>query len=187
MKYTKLSIGILITILILGVTIINVFGFLGFGNTLTWQEEVKLLDGRVITVKQKRRIDGSNIEREAWLTFKLPEFGNKEIVWHESLDVLVLNVYQGKIYIVGIPGTEREFRQYGSPMPPYIGYRYGSGQWIRLPFNEIPPAIYQTNMYFENMAITKLKRVSLADKEELMKNERYPNELKKIDPSSQKH
>lgn len=186
MKCTKLSISILITILVLGVTIMNVFGFLGFGNTLTWQEEVKLLDGRVITVTQKRRYE-RKMPREFWLTFKLPEFGNKEIVWHESLDVLVLNLYQGKIYIVGIPGTEREFRQYGSPMPSYIGYRYDSGQWIRLPFNEIPTAIYQTNMYLENMVIAKLKRVSLADKEELMKNDRYPNELKKIDPFSQKH
>jgi hypothetical protein len=44
-------------------------------NTITWQEEVKLLDGRVITVTQKRRIQES-IEREAWLTFKLPDFGD---------------------------------------------------------------------------------------------------------------
>lgn len=186
MKYTKETLGLLVAIVIVGISM-DAFGFLGFGNTLTWQEEVKLLDGRVITVTQKRRIDSDRIEREAWLIFKLPEFSNKEIVWHESLDVLVLNVYQGKIYIVGIPGTEREFRQYGSPMPSYIGYRYDSGQWIRIPFNEIPTNIYQTNMYFENMAITKLKRVYLADKEELMKNDKYPNELKKIDPYSKKH
>jgi hypothetical protein len=156
-------------------------------NTITWQEEVKLLDGRVITVTQKRRIDGDRIEREAWLTFKLPEFSDKEIVWHENLDILVLNVYQSKIYVVAIPGTEREFRQYGSPMPSYIGYKYDNGQWLRLPFNEVPPAIYHTNMYFENMDITKLNHVSLAVKEELVMDERYPSELKVIDPSSKKH
>ncbi len=156
-------------------------------NILTWQEEVKLLDGRVITVTQKRRIDGENVEREAWLTFWLPEGGTNEIVWHENLDVLILNVHQNRIYVVGSPGTEREFRQYGSPTPSYIGYRYENGQWMRLPFNEIPAAIYHTNMYFENMAITKLNRVSLVDKENLMKNDRYPSALKKIDPSSKVH
>lgn len=75
-------------------------------NTITWTEEVKLLDGRVITVMQKRRIEG-NIEREAWLTIKLPEFGDKEIVWHENLDTMVLNVYQNKLYVVGRFPTER--------------------------------------------------------------------------------
>jgi hypothetical protein len=156
-------------------------------STITWQEEVKLLDGRVITVTQKRRIDGEKIEREAWLTFKLPEADNKEIVWHENLDVLVLNVYQNKIYIVGIPNTEREFRQYGSSVPFYIGYRYEGGKWIRVPFREIPTAIYDSNMYIENMAFTKLKQVSLVDKEELMKDETFSNERKRIDPSSKIH
>lgn len=157
------------------------------GNTLRWTEEVKLLDGRVITVVQKRRIDNDNIEREAWLTFKLPEFSDKEIVWHESLDLLVLNVYQSKVYIVGIPGTEREFRQYGRPMPMYIGYRYESGQWVRLPFNEIPAVIYDSNMYIQNIAFTKLHYVSLADKETLMKDETLPNEIKRIDPNTKLH
>jgi hypothetical protein len=57
-------------------------------NTITWTEDVKLLDGRVITVTQKRRIEG-RMSREAWLTFKLPEFGDKEIVWHENLGTQV--------------------------------------------------------------------------------------------------
>jgi len=53
-------------------------------NTITWQEEVKLLDGRVITVAQKNRVE-DGMPREFWLTFKLPEFGNQEIEWHENL------------------------------------------------------------------------------------------------------
>lgn len=150
-------------------------------NTITWAEEVKLLDGRVITVTQKRRIE-ENIEREAWLTFELPEFGNKEIVWHENLDVMVLNVYQGRLYVVGVPGTIIEFRKYGRPEPIYIGFRFDNYQWIRLPFNEIPEAIYDANMYPENMALARLKYVSADDKAEIFKDDRWRSHQLRIDP-----
>lgn len=151
-------------------------------NTLTWQEEVKLLDGRVITVMQKRRIE-ERIEREAWLTFKLPEFSDKEIVWHENLRPIVLNIYQKKLYVVGIPGTIIEYNQYGRLEPMYIGYRYDNGQWIRIPFSEIPIEIYDINMYPENMALHRLKHVSIADKVEIFKDDRWMPSQRRIDPN----
>lgn len=151
-------------------------------NTITWTEEVKLLDGRVITVTQKRRIE-ENIEREAWLTFKLPEFGDKEIVWHENLHTMILNVYQGRLYVVGSPDTEREFRQYGKPYPEYVPYRYEIDRWQRISFKEIPETIYDVNMYPENMALNRLKHVSVADKIEMFKDDRWRSEQKKISPS----
>lgn len=150
-------------------------------NTITWTEDVKLLDGRVITVTQKNRVE-EDVSREFWLIFKLAEFDDKEIVWHESLMPLVLNVYQGSLYVISNPFTEREFRQYGKPNPPYLGYRYEAGQWQRIPFNEIPEAIYDTNMYFDNMAVYRLKHVSLAHKAEMIRDERYGSYLKRIDP-----
>lgn len=148
---------------------------------LTWQEEVKLLDGRVITVTQKNRVE-ERMPREFWLTFKLPEFGDQEIVWHENLEPMVLNVHQNKLYIVGIPVTTREFRQYGRPKPPYLGYRYEAGRWQPIPFNEIPEAIYDTNLYFDNMALYRKKHVSLADKAEMMRDKAYMPYSKRIDP-----
>ncbi|MFZ5502287.1 MAG: hypothetical protein ACOY3V_01925 [Pseudomonadota bacterium] len=149
-------------------------------STITWQEEVKLLDGRVITVTQKRRIDGDRMPREAWLTFKLPEFGNQEIVWHENLETQVLNVYQGKLYVVGSPHGLRELRQYGTE---YVPYRYEAGQWIRISLNEIPVAIYDVNMYPENMALERLERVSLKDKIEIFKDNRWMPSQRRIDPN----
>jgi hypothetical protein len=153
-------------------------------NTLTWTEEVKLLDGRVITVTQKRRIDTKRMPREAWLTFKLVEFGDKEIVWHENLETQVLNVYQGKIYVVGGFSSIVEFCQYGKPFPAYIGFRYDSGQWVRIPFSEIPEAVYDSNMYFDNMALYRIKHVSLEHKIGMMRDETYMPSIKRLD---QKH
>ncbi len=154
---------------------------------ISWAEEVKLLDGRVITVTQKRRIDMNQIPREFWLTFKLPEFGNKEITWHENLGAHVLNVYQGKLYVVGIPFTEREFRQYGKPMPFYIGYRYEVDQWQRIPFNEIPEEIYDTNLLIANAPPDGAKYVTSAMKMEEMKDETIGQVSKRIDPHTTVH
>lgn len=159
-------------------------------NTLTWKEEVKLLDGRVIIVEQKRRYDRgytgqevANIPREAWVTFKLPEFSNQDIVWHESLEIRVLNVFEGKLYIVGFPFTYREFQNYGKPAPPHIGYRYENKQWTRLQFNQIPAAIYDTNMWLGTSPDEGATFISLSDKAKLMKSNRYDKDLKRIDPN----
>jgi hypothetical protein len=151
-------------------------------NTITWTEEVKLLDGRVITVTQKNRVE-DRMPREFWLTFKLPELGDHEIEWHENLMPMVLNVYQDTIYVVGIPGTIIEYNQYGRPEPKYIGYRYDSGQWVRIPFGEIPTAIYDTNMYPENMALDRLKYVSITDKVEIFKDDRWDATQRRVDPN----
>lgn len=154
------------------------------GNSIiTWEEEVKLLDGRVITVTQKRRYDTDKMPREAWLTFRLPEFSNQEIVWHENLEIQVLNVYQGKLYLVGYTYGIHEFRQYDRPPSLHISFRYDTGQWVRIPLSEIPVAIYDTNMYPGNMGLDRRKQVSVADKFEVFKDDRWMPSQRRIDPN----
>ena len=142
-------------------------------SVISWREEVRLLDGRVITVVQKRRIEEGKMPREAWLSFKLPDISDQEIVWHENLETQVLNVSRGKLYLVGVPFTEEAFRQYGRPYPEYVSFRYERGIWVRVAFSEIPEEIYDTNMYFENMALHRLDFVSLEDKNKMLKNDGY--------------
>ena len=80
---------------------------LGGPGYVEWQEEVKLNDGRVIVVTQKKKCSegytGQNwatcIAREAWVTINLPEFSDKPIVWHEHLKANVVNVHN-KNYIL---------------------------------------------------------------------------------------
>lgn len=150
------------------------------GNTLTWTEEVKLLDGRVITVTQRWQYDRDRMPRDFKLTFKLPEFGNQEIVWHENLMPQVLNLHLGKLYVVGIPFGEAEFRQYGKPFPEYIPYRYETGQWQRIPFADIPVAIYDTNMWIDSEPENNAKHISLSDKAREMQDDRLRDHFKKI-------
>lgn len=159
-------------------------------DTITWQEEVKLLDGRIITVTQKRRYEGvytgqdfGAVVREAWLTLKLSELGNQDIIWHENLKPRILNVHNGKLYIIGFPPTESEFRQYGSPRPTYIGFRYEGEKWLRISFAEIPEAIYDTNLWIENVPPNKSGNVSFADKAKEMQDRELGKPLKRIDPN----
>lgn len=167
-------------------------GGCGDNNMLTWTEDVKLLDGRVITVTQKRQYEsvytGSNhgtLPREFWLTFKLPEFGGEEITWHENLLPQVLNVYQGKLYVVGAVDTQVAFIRYGKPFPEYVAYRYEAGQWKRIPFNEIPVAIYDTNMWIDNEPENSARHVSLSDKLTEMKDDSIRDHYKKLSATYQ--
>lgn len=159
---------------------------------VTWQEEVKLNDGRVIVVTQKKRCEGAYtggnyakcIAREAWLTIRLPEFSKEEIVWHENLDALVLNVYGGKLFVIGWPHTGREFSQYGKPQPPYIGFVFERGQWKRIPFTEIPEAVYDTNMLIEGIPPAGTEFLTIEKKESKDVNGKltYPPYFRRVDP-----
>jgi hypothetical protein len=162
-------------------------------KTVEWKEEVKLNDGRVIVVTQKKRCEGGDysaktgatcIARESWLTINLPEFSNKEILWHESLDPMVVNVHQGRLYVVGFPPHTLEFRAYGATNPPYFGFVWESGKWKRIAFSEIPEAIYDTNMLIESIPGAKTDFLTLGKKNSLDENgaPTKPAPLHRIDP-----
>jgi hypothetical protein len=174
--FRRITLGLMLAV-------IPLVGGCSDNNIIIWTEDVKLLDGRVITVTQKRRIDMKRMPREAWLTFKLPEFGDGEIVWHENLETQVLNVYQGRLYIVGYTYGIQEFHQYGNPPSLHVPYEYRDGQWLRIQISELPEALYDTNMYPDNMAIRRLKHVSVADKLEIFKDDAWMQHQRKVSPN----
>ena len=160
---------------------------------VTWQEEVKLNDGRVIVVTQKKRCEGAYtgkefakcIAREAWLTINLPEFSSKEIVWHERLSPKIVNIHEGKLYVVGIPPTCLEFDFYGKPQPDYIGFIFESGGWRRIPFNKIPKAIYDTNLLTAGLPPEGTEYLTLERKQskEINGKPTISKHIKRIDPT----
>jgi len=114
------------------------------GKIVSWQEEVKLSDGRTIVIKHQERCDkgysGKRLEhciaREHWVTLDLPEFAAIPIVWHQSLSPIVVNIDAGKLYVVGLPPTGREDEMLGRPRPPYIGFVWQGGQWKQIAFEQ---------------------------------------------------
>lgn len=170
-------------------------------DTVSWQEEVPLNDGRVIVVSQERKCAGGDytaaknascVATEAWLRFRLPETGNQEVTWHERLNPMVMNVHQGRIYVVGHPIHPAEFRAYGGTNPPYIGYMLQGAQqgaqWQRIPFEQIPTEIYEGNLLIESIPKTRTKYLSLAAKSSAGENgdPRYPADLRRIDPKAKR-
>ena len=159
-------------------------------NTLTWKEEVKLLDGRVIVVEQKRKYEraynGDNyggVPRESWITIKLPETNNIETTWHEKLNPSNLNVVNGKLYIVAQPPTAREFYLYNKPRPPYIGYVFENNTWRRIAFEEIPVEMYDMNLSIDSERYIQSGRVTLAIQAKILKRPTISKHHKRIDPT----
>lgn len=166
---------------------------LGGPDYVEWQEEVQLNDGRVIVVTQKKKCSeaytGQNwatcIAREAWVTINLPEFSDKPIVWHEHLYAMVINVHNNNLYVVGMFPTEQEFKQYGMPQPPWLGFVWKAGEWKRISFLDIPQEIYDVNMLIEGIPPKEIKYLSIQRKEGKDINGRpgYIKPLKRIDPN----
>jgi hypothetical protein len=166
-------------------------------DSVQWQEEVQLADGRVIVVNQKRKCDGGNhaaathatcVATDAWLSFELSETNNQEVTWHEHLNPMVLNVHGGRPYVVGYPIHPKEFRAYGAKNPPYIGYVWQSARWQRIPFDQIPPDIYEGNLLIESIPKTRTTRLSLTEKSAQGENgdPGYPMHLRRIEPKFKK-
>jgi hypothetical protein len=140
-------------------------------SSAEWREEVQLSDGRVIEITQQRQYeetyDGhgrSNIVRDAWIRFRLPETGFKEVVWHEQLIGMRFDVVDGKPFIVAYPATGREFDRYGKPIPAYLGFIYEHDQWHRVPFSEIPESQYDFNLVADRILPDGMTRLSLTEK-----------------------
>jgi hypothetical protein len=150
-------------------------------NTKSWQEEVKLLDGRIIIVTIKYGFP-RGVFRESWVTLKLPETGNEETTWHEHLQPQNLNVVNGKLYIVGTTGTTVEFRLYNFPRPPYVGFVYDNKVWNRIPFNEIPEAMYDMNLSSYGVEPKNPRMATLAEKNKILMDPRRAKEFVRIDP-----
>lgn len=148
-----------------------------------WNEEVKLNDGRTVVVEQKKLLEG-HIAREDWLTITLPELGKGKIVWHERLTPMVVNIDQGRLYVIGRPSTIVEFREYKKPKPIYIAFVWGGGSWSRVAFDDIPESIRNTNMYIEDSVPSGTKYINLEDKKKQLEDAEYGGWMKKISRDS---
>jgi hypothetical protein len=165
--------------------LLNISGcFIGDLAIVTWQEEVKLNDGRVIVVGQKRRWDHA-IARESWVTINLPDFSAQPIIWHEVVTPLVVNTDSGKLYIVGFPPTEIEAAHYGNTSPPYVAFVWGTGKWDRIPFAKVPERIYETNMLIDSFPPKGTTFLTVAQKNgpELNRNAGKLPALQRLDPN----
>ncbi|MFA6283954.1 MAG: hypothetical protein WCT30_00960 [Desulfurivibrionaceae bacterium] len=182
MKYLKGTLGLLISIVILG-TGMDAFGFLGFGGD-SWKEEVLLHDGRKIIIKRSQSYGGRGEVgqtppiKEQDITFTLPGT-NKTITWKSeysedvgraNFKLLALHILDGTPYVVAIPNLCLSYNKWGRPNPPYVFFKYTNETWQRIPLSEFPVEFKDINVVIDTKTNKKTITAQSPVPAELVRN-----------------
>jgi hypothetical protein len=108
----------------------------------TWEEEVLLPDGRKLVVKQRRDFIEGYGTRKTSLIFSLPEMGGEQ-AWEQWLYPTMIGAMDGKVYVVGRPRGQKQFRMYSYPKHVYVAYTWRANGFERIPFMEVPESLRQ--------------------------------------------
>ena len=168
MKYVKVSLFLLGALVTLGAGM-NAFAFLGFGNSVNWQEEVLLHDGRKIIVDRSQSYGGrheigqSGPVKEQKIKFSLPGT-NQIITWineysedigRANFELLALHILDGTPYIVTTPRLCLSYNKWGRPNPPYVIFKYTGAAWQRIPLEDLPAEFTTLNLTIETKGYEK--------------------------------
>jgi hypothetical protein len=131
------------------------------GNTTSWKEEVLLHDGKKIIVERSTTVDPKGNREigqpapksEETLRFSLPG-GSQSITWksdfgqdlQDNLDLLALDIVDGKPYIVTQPSRCHAFNKWGRPNPPYVLLKFDGQVWQRIALSDLPKEIKKANV-----------------------------------------
>lgn len=155
-QITKLGL-MLMLMLMMGVNMSAEAGLFGGTN---WKEEVLLHDGQKIIVTRTVERGGRHeigqqppIKKQS-LAFTLP-ITNEGVTWKTefSEDVgladfkpILLDIVQGKAYIVTTPMGCLAYNKWGRPNPPYVLFKHEGKEWKRMPLQELPAEIKTPNL-----------------------------------------
>lgn len=155
--------------LILAVLVVMVFGvgvFVYYNNRYpSWYEEVRLSDGRIITIRQKREYYEGYGVNQSWVEIDLPELGGKK-VWHSYLVPMRVDVQQGKVYVFGRPYGSRKFYSYHYPKYYMVAFQWTGIDFMRVPFVQLPESIRQEENLYSCTPDRKLKVLKIAVKDQ---------------------
>ena len=163
----KTGIGIILILIFIfiGVTNMNAAGFLGIGDTTSWQEEVLLHDGSKIIVDRWQKRGGPHTlgERpgilEYSLSFKHP-VTKKTITWKDgptediryaNFDPVALHIKGNIPYIIIMTYGCKSFNKWGRPNPPYVIFKYEGNDWKRIPLSELPSEFINVNLVIDTI------------------------------------
>ncbi|MDP2804817.1 MAG: hypothetical protein Q8O24_02630 [Gallionellaceae bacterium] len=126
----------------------------------SWKEEVQLHDGSKIVVERmvdrggRHEIGQESPIKEQSMVFDLPTT-NERITWKTefSKDIgladfkpILLDIVQGKTYIVTTPMGCLAYNKWGRPNPPYVAFKYEGKEWKRIQLQELPAEINTPNL-----------------------------------------
>lgn len=129
----------------------------------SWQEEVQLSDGRVVTITQKRKYFEGYGTDQSWVTFSLPET-NGEQTWHSYLMPMKLDTFNGKVYVFGRPRGVKQFAHYGYPKHLIVAFLWNGLEFQRVPFDALPEQVKKEENILTCIDFQKERHISLASK-----------------------
>lgn len=159
-RVVSLSFFMALVLLLITVTVGNAFVFLGFGNSVSWKEEVLLHDGQKIIVERSQSYGGRHeIGQSAPIKEQKIKFSlsgtNQTITWtseyskdigRTNFDLLALHILKGTPYIVASPNLCLSYNKWGRPNPPYVVFKYDGREWRRIPLEEFPAEFTTINV-----------------------------------------
>lgn len=129
----------------------------------TWKEEVRLSDGRVIEITQKRKFYENYGTDRTWLTFSLPEMQGRQ-TWDGYLAPMKIDAYKGRVYVMGRPRKPKHVQYYQYPKICIVPFVWADGEFRRIPFDQAPPSLLATENVFPCVPEKKGK-LTLAEKD----------------------
>lgn len=128
----------------------------GDSRSLRWKEDVKLPDGRVVTLDRYQEFKGpheigvgeSPTVSDYWFEFKNPDTG-EQVLWESGRDVgtVALLIDGGVPMLLVSPSFGGVFRR-KCPDPLYLLYRYERGTWQEVPISNMPVKQLRPNMTY---------------------------------------
>lgn len=121
---------------------------------LKWTEDVRLPDGRVVTLTRYQEFKGPHevgetpTESDYWFEFKHPDTG-QIVRWQSDRDLATLALMMdGTVPVLLVkPDFGSSMLRYNCPNPPYLLYRF-EGAWQQAPIGQIPVKRLRVNMTF---------------------------------------
>ena len=175
MRYTKVLLPLFVVFLTLGLTNMNAFGFLGFGETAKWKEEVLLHDGSKIIVERWQKRGGRHEigqepgVRDQSISFTIP--GTKKVAtWKDNYSeeigrsnfiAVALHILDSIPYIITEPRLCLSYNKWGRPNPPYVIFKLEDGTWQRIDIPDLPKKFTNINLVVETQGSDEKELVSL--------------------------
>jgi len=120
---------------------------------IRWTEDVRLPDGRTITLTRLQNYGGPteigqrSSAMDYWLEFTNPDT-RERVRWQSDRDLatVALLIYDRTPYLLLEPGFGSSLHKLGCPNPLYLLYRYEGGRWLSTPLAGIPVKRVRANV-----------------------------------------
>lgn len=130
----------------------------------SWYEEVRLSDGRIITIHQKREYFENYGTSQSWVTIDLPELGGKR-VWHSYLAPMRVDVIDGNLYVFGKPRGPRQISYYRYPQNHMVAFKWHNSEFQRMPFLNLPASLREAENVYPCLPTNSHQKLTVANKD----------------------